>query len=317
MHRSDHGRTQARRSRVHRIGGAASLLITAALALAGPAQASMEKVRVYERDGLTHIVVQDRGNQAFTYQWVENDPRRHVSDGLALYYRIDRTELPPGVTWEQTEAAIESAISTMRDVTCGRVEFIRVDSDQAEDLGYIQDAVGFGGSPTLRPDITFAGWVPREFFAAVGLPGSFGVALPVVPDADDGSAVWGLDVLDPTRTLSDVNGDRKHDLLATEVYFNRDWNYVTDDEDLANTLFYIDVESIVLHEFGHALGMDHFGRYEVVLDQDGNFVDLILNTKSLSTMNTSNYLQKRDLSGSDVASFCGLYASWGTGMAAG
>jgi hypothetical protein len=298
---------------MHHIGGAAALAAAVALGAAGPAQASMEKVRVYERDGLTHIVVQDRGNQAFTYQWVENDPRRHTDDGLALYYRIDRTELPPGVTWEQTEAAVESAVATFRALTCGSVELIRVDDDPGENLGYIQDAVGFGGSPTLLPDITFAGWVPQEFFTAVGLPGSFGVTLPVVPDAADGSPVWGLDVLDPTRELTDINGDRKHDLVATEVYFNRDWNYVTDDEDLANTLFYIDVESIVLHELGHALGMDHFGRYEVVLDQDGNFVDLILNPHSLSTMNTSNYLQKRDLSGSDVASFCGLYANWGAG----
>ena len=28
-------------------------------------------------------------------------------------------------------------------------------------------------------------------------------------------------------------------------------------------------------------------------------------------MNTSSYYQKRDLSGSDVASFCELYANWG------
>jgi hypothetical protein len=299
---------------MHHIGGAAALAAAVALGVPGPAQASMEKVRIYQRDGLTHVVVQDRGNQAFTYQWVENDPRRHTDDGLALYYRVDRTELPRGVTWEQTEAAIESAAATFRALTCGSVELIRVDDELGENLGYIQDAVGFGGNPTLRPDITFAGWVPREFFTAVGVPGSFAVALPVVPDAQDGSPVWGLDVLDPNRELSDVNGDRKHDLVATEVYFNRDWNYVTDDEDLANTLFYIDVESIVLHELGHALGMDHFGRYEVVLDQDGNFVDLILNPHSLSTMNTSNYLQKRDLSGSDAASFCGLYADWGAGM---
>jgi len=268
-----------------------------------------------ERDGQIVIVSQDVGNQAFKYQWVEHDNRRHAEDGLTLYYRIDRTELPPGVSWEDTEAAIESAVATFNQVKCGKnFELVRVDSELGTDLGFIQDAVGFGGSPVPRADITFAGWVPDSFFGTVGLPGSNGVALPVVFDAADESLVWGLDVLDPTREFTDINGDAKHDLFATEIYFNSDSTYVVDDP-LGNTLFYIDLESIVLHELGHALGMDHFGRTKIILDADGNFVDVIINENSVNLMNTNNFFIKRDLSGSDNGSFCGLYGSWGKGPA--
>jgi DNA-binding beta-propeller fold protein YncE len=175
--------------------------------------------------------------------------------------------------------------------------------------------VGFGGSPVSRADITFAGWVPDSFFGAVGLPGSNGVALPFVFDAVDESLVWGLDVLDPTRELSDINDDGKHDLFATEIYFNSDGNFVVDDDELGNTLFYIDLESIVLHELGHALGMDHFGRTKIILDEDGNFVDIILNRNSVPMMNTDNFFINRDVTGSDKASFCGIYGSWGKGRA--
>lgn len=301
-----------------RLGWAAWL--TALMLLVGavaPAQAYMTKTRVLFRDGQILVVEQDVGNQAFQYQWVEHDPRRHTDEGLTLYYRIDLTELPPGVSVAKTEAAIEAAVATFEGVRCGRsLDLVRVDADSDTDYGYFQHQVGMGGAPAPHADITFAGWVPAAFMAAAGVPGSFGVALPAAWQTD-GALAWGLDVWDPSRSFTDVNRDRKHDLFATEIYFNRDWNYVTDDKELADTLFYIDVQTIATHELGHALGMGHFGRSTVILDSDGEFIDLYVNPHSAGLMNTSSYYQKRDLSGSDVASFCGLYANWGKAPSAG
>lgn len=273
----------------------------------------MTKTRVLFRDGQILVTEQDVGNQAFQYQWVENDPRRHAEAGLTLYYRIDLSEPPPGVSVAETEAAIEAAVATFEQVSCGRnLDLVRVETDPALNLGYIQNLVDLelGGEETPQADITFAGWLPAEFMTAAGVDGSFGVALPVAWKTD-GSLAWGLDLWDPTLSFTDVNRDRKHDLFSTEVYFNEDWRYVTDDEDKANTLFYIDVQTIATHELGHALGMGHFGRSTVILDANGEFIDLYVNPNSASLMNTSSYYQKRDLSGSDIASFCGLYANWG------
>jgi hypothetical protein len=288
-----------------------AVAIMLALGAVVPAQAYETKTRILFRDGQILIVEQDVGNQAFHYQWVENDARRHDDHGLTLYYRIDLTELPPGVSAAKTEQAIEAAVATFEGQACGRtLDLVRVDRDQDEDFGYVQHQLGMGGAAAPRADITFAGWLPAAFMAAAGVPGSFGVALPAAWQTD-GALAWGLDVWDPSRSFTDVNRDRKHDLFATEIYFNSDWNYVTDDKELADTLFYIDVQTIATHELGHALGMGHFGRSTVILDAEGQFIDLYVNPHSASLMNTSSFYQKRDLSGSDVASFCQLYANWG------
>ena len=308
-HRST-GRKTDRSSRGRRWGVMLGVLVLVA-GLAWPAQASMNKTRQFDRDGQLLVVTQDVGNQAFAYQWVEADPRRHAEDPLTLYYRIDQTELPPGVSWADTEAAIDAAAATFNQVTCGRtVQLQRLPSDPDQNLGFIQHQLGYGGADSPPADITFAGWLPASFMTAAGVPGSFAVALPLVWQTDDTLAL-GVEVLDPARQFTDLNRDRKHDLYATEIYFNRDWNYVVDDPDLANTLFYIDVQSIVLHELGHALGMDHFGRTQIILDDNGDLVDLIINPNSANLMNTNNYMYKRDLSGSDTASFCQLYGNWG------
>ena len=296
------------------------ILVAALLAvLASPAQASMNQLRMFERDGQTIIVSQDVGNQAFPYQWVENDARRHSADGLTLYYRIDLTELPPGITVAETEAAIEAAVATFNGERCARnLELVRVDSDPGADLGWVQRQVlgGDAGSDQPRADITFAGWVGDEFWPAIGFPDAMGLAVPVLPSTDGTSLIWGLDAFDPDQPATDINSDRKRDLFATEIYFRRNANYVVDDDDLGNTLFYIDLESIVLHELGHALGMDHFGRTSVILDENGELVDVVINENSGNVMNTSNFFVRRSLSGSDRASFCGLYGNWGGTMSA-
>jgi Matrixin len=290
----------------------AAAMLAGSMSCAAPAAASMTKTRLMQRDGQIVIVSQDVGNQALPVQWAANDARRHAEDGLTLYYRIDRSELPPGISWEETETAIESAVATFNAEPCGRnLRLERVDVDVTGDLGYYQHLVEQGGSSVPRADITFAGWVPPSFMAAAGEPGSFGLTVPAVYDAADDSQVWGLGILDDDRPFSDIDHDGRPDLYAMEIYFSTAGNYVVDDDELANTLFYIDVESIALHELGHALGMAHFGRTKVILDENGDLVDLVINPHSVPVMNTNNYFVKRDLMGSDRASFCELYAPWG------
>ena len=293
---------------------ALTFLIATALVvlLVSPAQASMNKLRIFERDGQTIIVSQDVGNQAFPYQWVENDPRRHPADGLTLHYRIDLTELPPGISAAETEAAIEAAVATFNRETCNHnMQLVRMPSDPGANLGWVQGQVVGTGSPAApTADITFAGWVEDDFWLAVD-PNAFGIALPVLFHADGSSWIWGYDAFEPDQPTTDINNDRKRDLFATEIYFRRDANYVIDDDDLGNTLFYIDLQTIVLHELGHALGMDHFGRTSVILDENGDLVDVLVNENSGNVMNTNNYFVRRELRGSDRASFCQLYANWG------
>jgi hypothetical protein len=287
--------------------GAAALVA----GVAAPADASFNHTKILAMRGGYTVVTHDVGNQSFPLQFVPGDVRRHESDTDVLLYRIDLTELPTGFTADEVESAIESAVATFNAVPCSKTQLVRVDADPDADLGLAQHLTGLGGSPDPLPDITFAGWVPSEFFEIIGQAPANGVTFPVVFDADGVSLVPGYDVLAAPQDYSDIDRDGNADTYSMEVYFNSDSTFTTDPV-AGNSLFAIDLESIALHELGHALGMDHFGRTEIILDENFEFVDIRVNPNSVSLMNTNNYLTTRELSGSDVASFCEIYANWGT-----
>ncbi len=288
--------------------GAAGVLLAG---LATPASASSNHERILEIRGGYTVVTHDVGNQSFPVQYVPGDVRRHEADPDVLHYRIDLTELPAGFTAEEVEGAIESAVATFNAVPCSKTRLVRVDAEPDVDLGLAQHLTGLGGSPDPLPDITFAGWVPTEFFEIIGMAPANGVTFPVVFDADEVSLVPGYDALAAPGDYSDVDHDGNADAYAMEVYFNADSTFTTDPV-AGDSPFAIDLESIALHELGHALGMDHFGRTEIIFDENFEFVDIVVNPNSVSLMNTNNYLTTRELSGSDVASFCEIYANWGT-----
>jgi hypothetical protein len=280
--------------------------------VAAPADASFNhELPLLPMRGGYKIVTHDVGNQSFPIQYVPGDARRHAEDSDVLYYRIDLTEIPPGFSAVEVETAIESAVATFNAVPCSKTHLVRVDTDPGSDIGFAQHLVGLGGSDTPLPDITFGGWLPSEFFAAVGQFPANGVTFPIVFDGDETSLVPGYDALAAPGDYSDVDHDGNADAYALEVYFNIDSSYTMDPE-AGNAPTLIDIESIALHELGHALGMDHFGRTEIILDENYEFVDILVNEHSTPLMNTNNYLTTRELSGSDVASFCEIYANWGT-----
>ncbi len=280
-------------------------------AVSTPADASFNHNKILEMRGGYTVVTHDVGNQSFPVQYVAGDARRHEDDPDVLQYRIDLTELPPGFTAEETEAAIESAVATFNEVPCSKTRLVRVDEGVDSDLGFAQHLTGLGGSPDPMPDITFGGWVPPGFFAAIGMADANGVTFPVVFDADEASLVPGYDALAAPGDYSDIDHDGNADAYALEVYFNLASTYTTDASE-GDSPFAIDIESIALHELGHALGMDHFGRTEIIFDENFEFVEIQVNPHSVPLMNTNNYLTTRQLSGSDVASFCEIYANWGT-----
>jgi hypothetical protein len=191
------------------------------------------------------------------FRWVPNDPRR-LADGENITYLVDQSDgrTASGLTSAQTEAAIDSALTTwandppLKNVTIVKRPDPRTDPD-------IFDAFfGFGGfgNPFLA-DIVEAGWLPRAFFEAVGGPGggrgilAFSVTFIFVDD--DGN---------PT----DINGDNYLDTALNEVYYNNTFGDRRDDRagnpwGINVALPGIDVETVALHENGHSLELGHFG----------------------------------------------------------
>src|SRR4029077_1900013 len=104
-------------------------------------------------------------------------------------------------------------------------------------------------------DIVEAGWLPRAFFEALGPGGGSGIlAVTFTLIFTEGSP----------PAPSDINGDNYLDTALAEVYYND--NFGDPNGDRAGTrwgidvaLPGIDVETVPLHENGHALELGHFG----------------------------------------------------------
>jgi hypothetical protein len=191
------------------------------------------------------------------FRWVANDPRR-LADGEKLTYLVDQSDgaTASGVTSAQTEAAIDRALTTWQAQRCLRTLDIVKRPDSGADPDIFDSFFGFGdeGNPFLA-DIVEAGWLPRAFFEAVGGPGG-------------GRGILAFTVTfiftDDNGVPTDINGDRHLDTALAEVYYNDNFGAPGGDRagnpwgiDVA--LPGIDIETVALHENGHALEIGHFG----------------------------------------------------------
>jgi hypothetical protein len=189
-------------------------------------------------------------------RWVTNDPRR-LADGENITYLVDQSDgaTSSGLTSTQTEAALDRALATWNDDKCLRKTNIIKRADSGADPDIFDYFLGFGGlgDPFLA-DIVEAGWLPPAFFEAAGGPGGangiLAFTVTFIFTDDDGN---------PT----DINNDHYLDTALAEVYYND--NFGKPGPRAGNpwginiALPGIDVQTVGLHENGHALGLGHFG----------------------------------------------------------
>ena len=200
------------------------------------------------------------------FRWVANDPRRYAQ-GDDITYLVDQSDgaTASDLSNAQTEGAIDRAMETWDNGKCLK----KVDLEKQPDLGDDPDifdwlvepidethgTYGDFGNPFLA-DITHAGWLPKEFFDAVG-------------GSDGGYHILGFSVTfiwlwADTGEPTDINGDNYMDTALNEVYYND--NFGDPDGTCPNNpwgigeeLPGIDVETVALHESGHSLCVGHFG----------------------------------------------------------
>ena len=183
------------------------------------------------------------------FRWVANDQWR-VAQGDDITYLVDQSDgaTASGLTKEDTEGAIDRAMETWNTAKCLKKVDLEKRTDSGADPDIFDYFFGYGGygDPFLA-DITHAGWLPKEFFDAVGGPGGgdhiLGFSVTFI-------WVWG-DTGEPT----DINGDNYLDTALNEVYYNDNFQWGID----ISLPDGFDVETVALHESGHSLGIGHFG----------------------------------------------------------
>ncbi len=149
-----------------------------------------------------------------------------------------------------------------------------------------------GGPPAALPfaDINILGFLPAGIFEAVlGAENILGVAFSFVFLDENG---------DPT---SGARG--KDDKAYAEVWFNDGFTWSFGPQGG------IDIESVVLHEFGHTLNLGHFGILQSFTDTETGAVDFVY--QPVNTMNALYIGESRNFLGpNDKGNYCEAWGSW-------
>jgi hypothetical protein len=247
--------------------------------------------------GATTLIANDR-THTLSDAFVPRDPRRGGRADITYIVdqsnesAVSRTATNPRFNLTKTELEPEIDASMLRwqnQPTCGapavtKVAYTGVDPDLIDGI-VLGDPSRIG---TPFADITQAGWLSRTFFDALAPNGSsfiLGVTFTFVFVDDKGIA-------------TDIDRDGREDVAFREIYYNQRFFWTTDPTFPGG----VDVQSVATHESGHAYGLGHFGK--VFIDNRG-----VVQYAPRAVMNAVYASSFRDLTGTDDASFCQLWAN--------
>lgn len=221
-------------------------------------------------------------------QWVSGDPNRNA-DGDNITHVVDQSFGTANTFNPQPplngEPAIDASFDTWNGVNCSKLNIVKL-----PDVGINYSAILATGEPTdiFYADISTVGFIPGSLFDAVLGPGSSDNVLGVTF-----TFVWIDENGDPT----DINSDGYDDVALKEVWYNDSFGWSTN-----GTL--TDIETVALHENGHALGLGHFGKVFVTTKNNKLHVAprAVMNAFILGTL--------QEPLGTDNGAYCGIYASW-------
>eukprot|EP01083_Nonionella_stella_P067629 179027_1 len=229
-----------------------------------------------------------------TAEWVPNDDRRHNSSdhGLDFFVHIDDTQLPSGLNQSQVITAIENAVHTWDNVPCSKNKFNLIISDEhkGQDIGYAEYIWSNGQSGSNRKvgDIVFGGFIPSSLF-------------------DGGNQTIGaVTVLFDFKDQIMYQNEGPGEIALAEIYFNDGFAWDILQESVSGKF---DIETVALHELGHALSQSHFHPAGKVISSANGMNPNDANDVAMAPL---YFGVNHDLHGVDIGGHCSQWANWGS-----
>lgn len=250
--------------------------------------------KVNEAHASTTVTTVDQQFQStLSSRWVTNDQRRNWNGDNDLN-DLDWLSFTPFAVANGTFDAtpIYQAMYNKWE-TGGSCKTLNIDQTVYNtSMGNPSLILGIGGQPPADvplADVALVGFLPASIFNAIfGSPNVLGVAFSFVFVDDNG---------DPIKTTRG-----KEDKAFTEVWFNDGFTWST-----GPAPGKIDLESVILHEFGHSLNLGHFGILQAfTTDGVTSYV-----YQPVNTMNALYIGEARNFLGpNDKGNYCEAWGSW-------
>jgi hypothetical protein len=219
-------------------------------------------------------------------RWVPGDPRRDA-DGNNITFMDDRSFMQANGAGD-AEPSIDASLATWEQEGCSNLTLVK-----RPDNGLLNSVIFAGNGDPFAADILTLGFLPGAYFDLVLGAGASQSVLGVTF-----TYIFGSYDSEGNFTPSDINNDNRTDTALKEVWYNNAFTWTT-----SNTTD-VDIQTVALHENGHALELGHFGKVSV------NTSAGKLQVSPRAVMNAFILGVLRTPLGTDDAGYCGNFSSW-------
>ena len=254
----------------------------------------------------TELLANDRA-RGIGMEWVPGDPSRDGRVGVTYAARAVQRFRPytldgtagGRVSNETVAAHIEEGMQAWRSQKCSSAPMTPVAIAPNTDPDLIDNLVFTGrpGSWVQPADIVHSGFLDPNFFLAIGGP-------------NDGPYILGvtftLNLVDENGNDLDIDNNGKLDIGLAEIYYNPGWFYWTSVARPNSIDFY----SVMTHETGHSLGLNHFGKLFITKHDAADGLQIAdVKYAPYAMMNAAYIDGRNEIAGTDRSSFCQIWAS--------